>query len=55
VVVLQNQSFRPLPATITVNGQSVPTRGDFAGFESGVTGLIMPSMLQLALPASRAL
>ena len=38
--MLQDQSFRPLPATITVNGQSVPTRGDFAGFESGVTGLI---------------
>jgi hypothetical protein len=40
VVVLQDQSFRPLPATITVNGQSVATRGNFAGFESGVTGLI---------------
>ena len=40
MVVLQDQSFRPLPATITVNGQSVATRGDFAGFESGVTGLI---------------
>ena len=40
MVVLQDQSFRPLPATITVNGQSVATRGDFAGFESGVIGLI---------------
>jgi hypothetical protein len=40
MVVLQDQSFRPLPATITVNGQSVATRGNFAGFESGVTGLI---------------
>ena len=40
MVVLQDQSFRPLPATITVNGQSVATRGDFAGFESGVAGLI---------------
>jgi hypothetical protein len=40
MVVLQDQSFRPLPATVTVNGQSIPTRGDFAGFESGVTGLI---------------
>jgi hypothetical protein len=40
VVVLQDQSFRPLPAMITVNGKSVATRGDFAGFESGVTGLI---------------
>jgi hypothetical protein len=39
-VVLQDQSFRPLPSTITVNGQSVPTRGDPAGFESAVTGLI---------------
>jgi hypothetical protein len=39
-VVLQDQSFRPLPAMITVNGQSIATRGDFAGFESGVTGLI---------------
>jgi hypothetical protein len=40
MVVLQDQSFRPLPATITVNGQNVATRGDFAGFESGVAGLI---------------
>ncbi len=40
MLVLQDQSFRPLPATITVNGQSVATRGDFAGFESGVAGLI---------------
>jgi hypothetical protein len=40
MVVLQDQSFRPLPATITVNGQSVATRGDFAGFENGVSGLI---------------
>jgi len=39
-VVLQDQSFRPLPSTITVNGQSIATRGDFAGFESGVAGLI---------------
>lgn len=35
MVVLQDQSFRPLPATITVNGQSVATRGDFAGFVEG--------------------
>jgi hypothetical protein len=34
VVVLQDQSFRPLPAMITVNGKSVVTRGDFEGFES---------------------
>ena len=40
MVVLQDQSFRPLPAMITVNGQSVATRGNFAGFESGVAGLI---------------
>jgi hypothetical protein len=40
MVVLQDQSFRPLPASITVNGKSVATRGDFAGFESGVIGLI---------------
>ena len=40
MVVLQDQSFRPLPSTITVNGQSIATRGDFAGFESGVAGLI---------------
>jgi hypothetical protein len=40
MVVLQDQSFRPLPAMITVNGQSVATRGNFAGFERGVAGLI---------------
>jgi len=40
MVVLQDQSFRPLPAMITVNGQSVATGGNFAGFESGVAGLI---------------
>ena len=39
-VVMQDQSFRPLPATINVNGQTVATRGNFAGFESGVAGLI---------------
>src|SRR6202023_2866686 len=39
-VIMQDQSFRPLPATITVNGQSVPTRGNPAGFQSGVTGLV---------------
>jgi hypothetical protein len=39
-VVMQDQSFRPLPATITVNGQSVPTRGVPTGFQSGVNGLI---------------
>ena len=39
-VVMQDQSFRPLPSTITVNGQSVQTRGNPAGFQSGVTGLV---------------
>jgi hypothetical protein len=39
-VVMQDQSFRPLPTTVTVNGQSVPTRGVPTGFQSGVTGLI---------------
>jgi hypothetical protein len=39
-VVLQDQSFRPLPSTITVNGQSVPTRGDPAAFQAGVNGLV---------------
>ncbi len=39
-VVMQDQSFRPLPVTVTVNGQSVATRGNFAGFESGAAGLI---------------
>ena len=39
-VIMQDQSFRPLPTTITVNGQSVPTRGNPAGFQSGVNGLV---------------
>lgn len=39
-VVLQDQSFRPLPSTITVNGNPVATRGNPAGFESSVDGLI---------------
>ena len=39
-VVMQDQSFRPLPTTVTVNGVSVPTRGNPAGFQSGATGLI---------------
>ena len=39
-VVLQDQSFQPLPATITVNGKSVPTRGNPASFNSGVTNLV---------------
>ena len=39
-VVMQDQSFRPLPTTVTVNGVSVPTRGNPAGFQSGANGLI---------------
>jgi hypothetical protein len=39
-VVLQDQTFQPLPTTINVNGQSVPTRGNPTSFNSGVTKLI---------------
>jgi hypothetical protein len=39
-VVLQDQSFQPLPATITVNGQSVATRGKPTSFVSGVNTLV---------------
>lgn len=39
-VVLQDQSFQPLPTSITVNGQSVPTRGNPSSFQSGVNKLI---------------
>ena len=39
-VVLQDQSFQPLPTTITVNGQSVATRGNPTSFQSGVNKLI---------------
>jgi hypothetical protein len=39
-VVMHDQSFRPLPTTVTVNGQGVPTRGNPVGFQSGVDGLI---------------
>jgi len=46
-VVLQDQSFNPLPATITVNGVSVPTRGStnasgtsIPSFHYGVSNLI---------------
>jgi hypothetical protein len=45
-VVMHDQSFRPLPTTVTVNGQGVPTRGDPTGFQSGVDGLI--NAIQLA-------
>jgi hypothetical protein len=39
-VVLQEQSSQPLPTTITVNGKSVPTRGNPASFQSGVSRLV---------------
>jgi hypothetical protein len=39
-VVMHDQSFRPLPTTVTVNGQGVPTRGVPTGFVSGADGLI---------------
>jgi hypothetical protein len=39
-VVLQDQSFQPLPTTINVNGQQVATRGDPTSFASGVSRLV---------------
>jgi hypothetical protein len=39
-VVLQEQSFTPLPTTVDVNGQTVTTRGNPTGFQAGVTGLV---------------
>ena len=36
-VVLQDQSFQPLPTSITVNGQSVPTRGNPSSFQDRKT------------------
>ncbi len=39
-VIMQDQSFRPLPTSVTVNGASVPTRGNPTGFQSGVNGLV---------------
>jgi hypothetical protein len=39
-VVLQEQSAQPLPTAITVNGESVPTRGNPASFQSGVDRLV---------------
>jgi len=39
-VILQDQTFEPLPTSITVNGQSVPTRGNPTSFQAGVTALI---------------
>src|SRR5262249_43281992 len=45
-VVMHDQSFRPLPTSVTVNGHGVPTRGVPTGFQSGVEGLI--NAIQLA-------
>ncbi len=39
-IVLQDQTFDPLPTKITVNGQSVMTRGNPSGFQAGVNGLV---------------
>lgn len=39
-VVLQDQSFQPLPTSINVNGQTVPTRGNPTSFQSGVNKLV---------------
>ena len=39
-VVLQDQTFEPLPTAITVNGTSVATRGNPTSFQSGVTRLV---------------
>jgi hypothetical protein len=39
-VVLQDQSFTPLPSTITVNGQTVPTRGNPSNFTTAVNGIV---------------
>jgi len=39
-VVLQDQSFQPLPTSITVKGTSVPTRGNPTSFQSGVNKLV---------------
>eukprot|EP01037_Dinobryon_pediforme_P005563 gene5563-5618_t len=39
-VVLQEQSFTPLPTTVNVNGQTVATRGNPTGFQAGVSGLV---------------
>lgn len=39
-VVLQDQSFTPLPSTITVNGQTVATRGNPSNFTTAVNGIV---------------
>jgi hypothetical protein len=40
-IILQDQTFDPLPTTVTVNGQSVPTRGNPTGFQQAVATLVM--------------
>ncbi len=39
-VVLQDQSFEPLPASVMVDGRGVATKGDPASFQAGVGGLV---------------
>jgi hypothetical protein len=39
-VVLQDQTFQPLPTTINVNGKTVATRGNPTSFASGVNKLV---------------
>jgi hypothetical protein len=39
-VVLQEQSFTPLPTTITVNGATITTRGNPANFNTGVQAIV---------------
>ena len=39
-VVLQEQSFSPLPTTITVNGVTVTTRGNPTNFNTGVQAIV---------------
>src|SRR5664279_5387879 len=39
-VVLQEQSFTPLPTTIVVNGATVTTRGNPANFNTGVQAIV---------------
>lgn len=39
-VVLQEQSFSPLPTTVNVNGNTVATRGNPTAFVAGVNGLV---------------
>ena len=39
-VVLQEQSFSPLPTTITVNGATVTTRGNPGNFNTGVQAIV---------------